>query len=166
MAAEEPSATLERRVKVAFLYRFAGYVEWPVDAFASPKDPIVLGIAGDEVMADELEVAVAGREVAGRPLRVRRLGAGVAFERCCHVLFIDRSVAPADSQAMLAHAEGRPVLTVTELDAGAPRGSIINFARGTDRIRFDISLAAAERNRLSLRSQLLVVARNVTPKAP
>jgi hypothetical protein len=38
---------------------------------------------------------------------------------------------------------------------------VINFLEADDRIRFDISRAAAERNGLQLRSQLLAVARQV-----
>jgi len=53
------------------------------------------------------------------------------------------------------------VLTVTEAATEHPKGSIINFLAAEDRIRFDISREAAERNGLQLRSQLLGVARQV-----
>ena len=62
---------------------------------------------------------------------------------------------------MLAHAQGRPVLTVTETATEHPKGSIINFLAVDERVRFDISREAAERNGLQLRSQLLGVARQV-----
>jgi len=62
---------------------------------------------------------------------------------------------------LLAGAQGHPVLTVTEVDAQHPKGSVINFLASEDRIRFDISREAAERNGLQLGSQLLRVARQV-----
>jgi len=47
---------------------------------------------------------------------------------------------------------------VTESEDQQPAGSVINFLAGGDRVRFDISRAAAERNGLRLRSPLLAVA--------
>lgn len=43
-----------------------------------------------------------------------------------------------------------------------PKDSVINFLALEDRVRFDISREAAERNGLHLRSQLLAVARQVS----
>ena len=54
------------------------------------------------------------------------------------------------------------MLTVTEAETAHPEGSVINFAVADERVRFDISRAAAERNALQLRSQLLAVARHVS----
>jgi hypothetical protein len=62
---------------------------------------------------------------------------------------------------MLANARGHPVITVTNVEVQHPKGSIINFLVTDDRIRFDISREAAERNGLQLRSQLLSVAHQV-----
>ncbi len=56
------------------------------------------------------------------------------------------------------------MLTVTERESEHPRGSVINFVPADDRVRFDISREAAEKNNLQLRSQLLGVARQVRPQ--
>jgi hypothetical protein len=160
-AAEEPVRVVQERVKAAFLYKFAAYVEWPADTFLDPGSPIVIGVAGADGLASELEQAVVGRQIGARPLEVRRLGRGESASDCCQILFVGASHERGRAAQLLAHAQGRPVLTVTDAVTEHPKGSIINFLAAEDRIRFDISREAAERNGLQLRSQLLGVARQV-----
>jgi hypothetical protein len=162
-AAEEPALAMQERVKAAFLYKFAGYVEWPPRAFAEAASPIVIGVAGADAIAHELERAAVGRTVAGRGVQVRRLARGEKAEACCQILFIAERER-ARSPDLLAQAQGKPVLVVTEAEAEHPKGSIINFVPADNRVRFDISREAAERNGLQLRSQLLSVARQVSPQ--
>jgi hypothetical protein len=158
--AEEPALAVQQRIKAAFLYKFAAYVEWPQSVFPAPESPLVIGVAGSEPLARELERAVAGRKVAGRAVQVRRLARLEAAGDCCQILFIGGGEGGA-AKDLLARAEGHPVLTVTDGDKEHPRGSVINFLAAEDRVRFDISREAAERNGLQLSSQLLGVARQV-----
>jgi uncharacterized protein DUF4154 len=155
-AAEAPARAVQQRIKAAFLYKFAAYVEWPAKAFAQPQSPIVIGVAGDDQVAAELGAVVTGRQVDGRAVEVRRLDDDEPVGDCCQILFV-ASDSPR-AQDLLAAARGRPVLTVTEFDDQQPAGSVINFLAGGDRVRFDISRAAAEHNGLHLRSPLLAVA--------
>ena len=156
--AEPPDTALQQRIKAAFLTKFPAYVEWPASAFRQPQSPLVIGVAGAEPVAHELEQAAAGRTVTGRPLVVHRLTAGERANDCCHVVFVGADNGPERTADLVAQARGKPVLTVTDTE-NPPPGSVINFRVEDDRVRFDISRAAAERNRLQLRSQLLAVAR-------
>ena len=161
-AADEPAAAMQQRIKAAFLYKFVAYVEWPPKTFADPDSPIVIGVAGADEVAQELERAVAGRTAGGRPIQVLKLDREANVVVCCHVLFVgDRE--RSSVAEMLANARGHPVLTVTDLEGDHPRESVINFLTVEDRVRFDINRKAAERNGLQLRSQLLGVARRVAP---
>jgi len=96
--------------------------------------------------------------VAGRPVEVRRLARGEAPEGI-HALFVSRSMAP-QLPALLAALQGRPVLTVTELDPGGPTG-MINFVVADDKVRFDILLPPATHSGLKISVRLLGVARRV-----
>jgi hypothetical protein len=145
-------------VKAAFLYKFAGYVEWP--AFATAADaPITIGVAGADPFAAELAEITRDRTVAGRPIEVRRVGANDSFEGL-HILFIGNQ-ARAGERGLLATARSRPILTVTESAGAIADGSIINFTQVEDRVRFEISLYAAEQSMLKLNSRLLAVADSV-----
>jgi hypothetical protein len=66
---------------------------------------------------------------------------------------------------VLAAVRDRPVLTVTDGVQGAADGAIINFVVVDDKVRFDVSLAAAGRAGLRISARLLTVARTVGEKA-
>lgn len=142
-------------VKAAFLYKFAGYVEWPYSA-TSPDAPITIGVAGADPFAAELTEVTRGRTVAGRPINVRRVGADDSFDGL-QVLFIGNQARAAE-RGLLASARNLPILTVTESAGAFAEGSIINFTQNNDRVRFEISLHAAEQSMLKLNSRLLAVA--------
>lgn len=153
-----PSPVPEQSVKAAYLYKFAGYVEWPEDRFPTPDAPIRIGVAGAADLAAELAGVTRNRSIGGRPIEVSRVtGAGAL--RGLDVLFVGSGEAQAD--LLLAAAEGEPILTVTEAAGEPPPGSIVNFVVDQASVRFEISLFAANRSRLKLSSRLLAVARRV-----
>lgn len=157
-AQDSPSA-LERRVKAAFLYKFAGYVEWPAGSFQRADEPVTIGVAGDDQLAGEVAQLVAGRSVDGRPLSVRR----VTFPEPAggvQILFIARSEAGRMGQLIRA-LPSRPMLIVSESDGALDQGSIINLLILDGRVRFEISLDAAEKRGVRLSSRLLALAQRV-----
>lgn len=151
-------AARESVVKAAFLYKFGSFVDWPAGSFKSPQEPMVIGVLGDEVVAEELEQLSAGRNVEGRPLRVRTLRDGEA-PGPVHILFIG-SMRPSRLRDLLAATPG-PVLVVTQQEGALAAGSVINFVADGARVRFDASVASAEARGLRLSARLLAVARNV-----
>lgn len=158
-AAEDPES-LELRVKAAFLYKFAGYVEWPPKSFAGPETPVTIGVIGAEPLATELTQAVTGRTVNDRPVTVRRLKAGESLAGI-HVLFVGRAE-NARLDQLAQSAQPRSILTVTESAGALERGSVINFVLTGGRVRFEIALDSAEKSGLKLSSRLLGVAQQVT----
>lgn len=156
-AAEESPQNLEQQVKAAFLFKFSGYVEWPQDAFAEPGSPLVIGVAGDDSLAQELGRVVANRTMNGRAVVVRQVRGGDDLAGI-QMLFVGRS-----QIARLAElsAHPRPVLTVTDIAKGLEQGSVINFVTAGNRVRFEVSLDAAKRNTLKIGAPLLSVAMRV-----
>ena len=149
----------EAAVKAAFLYKFAGYIEWPGAAFAAPDSPLVIGtLAGDDV-ATELEAAVANRQVNGRRLLVRRLREGEPPQGV-HILFIGKR--EPNQRAALRAAQQHAALAVTETSLDA--GGAINFIVADERVAFEVSLEAAERVGHKISSRMLAVARRVVQK--
>jgi hypothetical protein len=69
VAAQRSDAT-EASVKAAFIFKFAGYVEWAPNAFATAAEPLLIGVTGADDVASELERIVPGRNVAGHPVVV------------------------------------------------------------------------------------------------
>jgi hypothetical protein len=157
-ARAQGGAPRESAVKAAFLYKFGSFAEWPAATFKSPQEPLVIGVLGDEAVAEELEQLAAGRSVEGRPLRIRTLRDGEA-PGPVHILFIG-TMRPQRLRDLLAATPG-PVLVVTQQDGALAAGSVINFVADGARVRFDASPASAEARDLKLSARLLAVARNI-----
>lgn len=154
VGADAPAANgVERGVKAAFLYKFLGYVEYPQDT-----GPLVVGVLGADDIGAELARITTGRNVGGRAVTVRVLRDGDGLTGL-HMLFVGAD-APRGA-ALLRAAEQQGVLTVTESDNGLQQGSVINFRLVEERVRFEVSLPAAEKNGLKLSSRLLSVAYHV-----
>jgi hypothetical protein len=162
-AVEDPSL-LEQRVKAAFLYQFASYVEWPGQAFAQADTPVTIAVMGAQTLAAELKQLVTGRTVGGRPVAVKQVRPGDPLAGV-HILFIGN--AESGRLAQLAQApKPRPMLTVTESDGALSQGSMINFVIVERRVRFEVGLDSAEKNGLRLSSRLLAVAQQVKTGTP
>ena len=144
--------------------KFAGYVEWPAEAFRRADAPVTIAVAGDDELAAELAQAVAGRTVNGRPLLVRRLK-GVESLADADLLFVGRAEIARLPQ-WVKMARSRPILIVTEVPGALNHGSMINFLVIQERVRFEISLDEAEKRGLRLSSRLLAVAQNVRKATP
>lgn len=142
---------LERSVKAAFLYKFLGYMEFPAD----PGPSLVVGVLGADEVAAELAQITSGRNVGNRSISVRKLADGDALSGL-NLLFIGGD--GALPEAALRAAEKNGTVTVTERDNGLQNGSVINFRLVDDRVRFEVSLPAAERCNVRLSSRLLSVA--------
>jgi YfiR/HmsC-like len=150
---------LEQRIKAVFLYKFAGYVDWPEGSFPATDTPITIGVMGSEPVAQELAQAIAGRTVNERPLVVRSVKPGDSLAGL-HVLFMGKSE-NGRLAALLPQARSLGILSVTETEGALAQGSVINFVMAERKLRFEISLESAERNRLKLSARLLVVAQQV-----
>ena len=162
--AQEDVATLERRIKAAFIFKFAGYVEWPENSFAQPGSPFTVAVIGDDELAAELVQVSTGRVVEGRPLVVRKTR-GVESALDAHMVFIGRAeIARLPQLAKLARA--RPVLILSDSPGALSQGSMINFTVAEQRVKFEIFLEEAERHALKLSSRLLAVAVNVRRSVP
>lgn len=155
---------MERKIKAAFLYKFLDYTEFPAAAFADAAAPLVIGVLAADDVAEELGRIVARRNVQSRTVAVRTLrdnemASGV------HLLFVGGSDA-ARVRGVLKALPSAPLLLVTEAENGLQQGSVINFKVVDERVRFDVSLEAADKNGIKLSSRLLTVASHVHKGAP
>ncbi len=157
--ARAQSPPTEYEIKAAFLYNFAKFVEWPADAFADPRAPIVLGIVGEDPFGSSLDTLVSGKAVNGRGLVIKRLKPGSDL-RNCNILFISSSEKKHLAQ-ILASVNGASVLTVGEMDRFIQSGGAVNLLLEENKVRFEINLVVAARARLKISSKLLALARSV-----
>lgn len=152
----------EHRVKAVFLYNFAQFVEWPDSAFTGPKEPLVVGILGDDPFQDFLDDVVKGESVKGHPIVVKR------FKRLedikeCHVLFIGANEA-ARLDGQVGELKARRILTVGESQDFIDHGGMVCFVNEGGKVRLKINLGAVQGADLNVSSKLLRLADTSGPR--
>lgn len=145
--------TSEYDLKAAFLFHFAQFVEWPVEALPNKNTPLTIGILGGDPFGKTLDAMVANEAVRGHKLVVRRFRE-VGETDSCQILFISSS---EDGRLgpILSHLKGRSILTVGEGKGFAQRSGIVGFILSDRRLRLAVNLAAANASRLTISSKLL-----------
>jgi len=146
----------EYQLKAVFLFNFSQFVEWPAAAFDSPSAPLIIGVEGPNPFGRYLAETVKGESIAGRPVVVRYF-ASKADIRPCHILFINKK----DSREVISLIQGKSVLTVGDNENFTTSGGIIQFFTEQNKIRFQISPAAARAANLNISSKLLRLAKIV-----
>lgn len=157
-ATVEPTFS-EYKVKAAFIFNFAKYVEWPAAAFDDLSSPIVIGVNAESPLFGELESLVRDRRIGGRNLVVRACN-GLAAAKSVHILFVNTSDELRLSSALL-ELESHAILTVGESARFTENGGVIGFVEESEKLHFKINLREAQRAHLKVSSQLLKLAISV-----
>ena len=152
MAEEATFTNDERILKVAFLYNFSLYSEWP----APPVAGLVLCVLGRDQLGPALD-ALASRQVNGKPLLLRRIDVR-ADVTACHMLYI-AAAADIQTATIALDLQRKPILSVSD-DANA-EVAMIHLGREGNRLVFDVDNTRARAAGLVLSSKLLRLARSV-----
>lgn len=152
-AGASAQAPVESAVKAAYIYRFLEYVTWPGESSTAPGVPIIIGVTRENDVARELRRIAHDRTVQDR--RIVVVTARQNIEAPVHVLYVPE----ADIAKFLKGASGqRPTLIVTDTADGLEHGATINLVQSGGRIRFEVSIEAAQRAGLAISSRLLALA--------
>jgi hypothetical protein len=149
---------IEYPAKLAFLYNFAKFIEWPVASYRFSGAPFVLCIAGRDPFRPDDESELRTRTVLGHPIQIRRL---TGTSGVCNIAFIPLTERDQADNILRAF-RGSSTLTVGEIQGFAARGGIINLTVERNRLSFEINQQAAERAGLKISSKLLGLAKIVT----
>jgi len=153
------AAATEHEIKAAFLFKFLGYAQLPRAAAGDQNAPITVALINADDVADDLVRMSAGRTVDNHTVEVRRITENDSLAGI-QVLFIggaDR----APLSRLLKAAQQRSILSITEAEDALDQGSVINFKTVDGKVRFEVSLDAAEKSGVRLSSRLMAVALNV-----
>jgi hypothetical protein len=147
----DAAALSDTQVKAAFLFNFTLFVHWP----DSRDGPLVIGIAGDDALAETVARTVHGRMANARALQTRRISIGDDPTGCAMV-FIG-AMRPHDAAELIQRVRG-PVLTVGETGQFLRDGGMVRFFVENDKLRFQINQKSAEAAGLKLSSHILTLA--------
>ncbi len=149
--AEQPS---EYRLKVAFLYNFSAYTEWP----SLPDQVLNLCIYGEDPFGENLQ-HLQHKKAHEHEIVVRHIR-NTEDLPSCQIVFITRS-GIGNLSDIISQLDGMPILTIADSPGASQQGVMLNMAIKEGKVSFEANLAIAKRSRLKLSSQLLRFATEV-----
>ncbi len=151
----------EYKVKAAFFYHFARFIEWPSERFLSDEDPFRICIVGENPFQGALRKTLSGKTVHGRPFRLLQSPDDAVLTQC-HVVFIGEGSADR-SKRITDAVHGQGVLTIGESADFIRQGGIVRLFLADNKVRFGINPQAAQRANLEISSKLLRLAKIESP---
>jgi len=148
----ESSTPQEYKVKAAFIYNFAKFIEWPEKSFAKDYNAFELCIIGKDPFGDAIKT-IEGKTVKEKELMVKRIKM-IEDIGSCSMLFISESEENGLSH-ILENIKHKHILSVADMEGFAHRGGIINFIMTGKNVRFEINVNAAQLAELQISSKLL-----------
>ncbi len=155
--AEPDNKPTQYEVEAAYLFNFGKFVGWP--AAAQGDSSFLICVLGDDPFGDVLDRALVSETLRGRPVQDKRI-ARPQDATGCSILYISSSESGRLNK-ILSVIQGAPVLTVSDIPDFVQQGGMIQFVLRDGRVRFEVNLTPAQRNGLSMSSELLKVAVDV-----
>lgn len=152
--ARPADAPSEYRLKAAFLFNFAQFIEWPVDVGGT----LNLCVYGHDPFGNEID-ALAGKAAGRRVIALQRRAQGATLTDCQIVFVASSAIGSLDHVIDTLH--GAPVLTVADSPGAARLGAVLNMIVVQDRVRFEANNQAARSARLRINPKLLRLATEV-----
>jgi hypothetical protein len=144
-------------VQASYIYNIAKLVDWKDAALKDGNFKI--GVIGSTNLYQELIKKYAAKSIGKQPIEVLKLPRSADVETC-HILFVGQ----ADLELMPAlykRFKGLPTLLVTEYQGALEDGSVVNFVRVKNTLKYEISLVNAEQHKLEVGTTLINLAHNV-----
>ncbi len=167
----DETANLEYQIKAAFLYNFLKFVEWPKSKTREEDKPIIIGIIGKDVFQGAFE-NLKDKTIEGKKVVIKQYKGISELDnssqkhpqietiRKSHMLFI----CPSEKNYMriiLESVKEQGILTVADTKGFLEAGGIINLMMEEKKVRFEINMIAAKQSGITIRSQLLRLAKKV-----
>lgn len=149
--AEQPT---EYRLKVAFLYNFIAYTEWP----NQQNSNLNFCIYGEDPFGEHLQ-HLRSKKSNEQEILIRHTK-NIEDLSVCQIVFISRSVIH-NLNAILNQLSEKPILTISDSPNASLQGVVINMSIKAGKVTFEANIASAKRNGLKLSSQLLRFASEV-----
>lgn len=144
-------------VQASYIYNIAKLVDWKDPALKNGNFKV--GVIGNTNLYQELIKKYATKSIGKQPIEVLKLPRSADVE-ACHMLFVgqaDLDLMPA----LYKRFKGRPTLLVTEYQGALEDGSVVNFVRVENTLKYEISLVNAEQHKLEVGTTLINLAHSV-----
>jgi len=139
----------QHEIHAAMVYNFIKYIQWPNEG--EPGD-FVLGVVGDDKIFATLKQWYEGKAKGSKKFVVRKLEAASEAGEC-QAVYIGSSKNKSFDDVKTAVA-GKSVLTITDGNGMAAKGSCINFRVIDGKLKFELNQSAVVGANLKVSGQL------------
>ena len=152
-----------KKVKIAYLYNFSRYIDWPTVAFSQSDAPFVVGVLGDDPFGSKLDKLAKKKFGGERPIVIRRFASWEEYE-ACHVLFIPSGAGADLGSRAIEGTRDLPLLLVSDVGSTTELSPPIRLYLDADvTIGFEVNLTETRQRKLKIDAKLLKLARVVDP---
>lgn len=154
--AEDAPRFGEAKVKAAFVFSFARYIDWPPQCFDPPDAPFVIGVTSRSAVYEELQAIVSTRTHLGRAISLREIHTAGDMSGV-QLLFVERG----NEKLWLTELPGLAsagVVTIGESDRFRESGGMFTLHERDQRLRFMVNRDATGKSLVKVSSQLLKLA--------
>lgn len=152
----QADANQEYKVKAAFLYNAAKFVDWPTDTMAGGSFAVC--VLGDDPFGPLLDEFTT-RPLKGKRVVVRRFNS-LDKLRECQLVFIT-ATERRRLGAVFGVLRDLPVLTVSDMDGFVRSGGMIEMSMDKGKLTFDVNHRQNRRQGLKISAQMLKLAREI-----
>lgn len=165
-ADEQDEATIQYKIKIAFLYNFLKFVDWPGDNAPKKTNSATICIIGDRQFSNYFRELQSSHK---QDLAITINDTVTAKDiPSCNILYIGHDEED-NAATLLSYAKGHPVLSISEARDFADNGGIIEMVRvgksvglfSKDKLNLRINLKTAEADNLNIDARLLQIASGV-----
>jgi hypothetical protein len=150
----EDAAAGNAKLKVMFMYNFTKMVKWP-DEYNDGN--FIIGVYGTYApLLVELNKMANVKTVGSQKFEIKPLSS-IEPTGKYHILFVSNDKLSQFSE-ITAKLKGKGTLLITENAGMMKRGSIINFVVVDNKIKFELSKANAEKQKLKIGHELEALA--------
>lgn len=158
-AAVEPDDPVQRaaRIKAAYLFQLLGYVDWPDETFPAADSPIKVGVYGESPITSVLSVIAKTKQAKGR--RILLIPVQTPEDvASCQLLFVSSDAMAAVKSGDIEISPTAAMLVVGEDREFFAHGAVVNLVLVENKVRLQLSLAAARVRQLRVSSKLSNIA--------
>lgn len=143
-------------LKIAFVYNFSKYINWP-DAALTAAEDFTFCVAGNAFLINKFNM-LAGQITHQKSIRIVPMQASDKPIQECHVLYVSSDY-QTDTGQLLASLGDEPLLTVSDSKGFSENGGMVELMEVDNTITFRINNTQALAKNLQISSRLLRLAR-------
>jgi len=150
----------EISIKSAFMLKMTHFINWPEGSKVREENKSIFRLClehGHELSSTLTQWAKTGK-IKNKTVEIKYISTVSATADSCDILYITKKKFLHD---FVAHSKDIDILTISDLAGGASSGSIINFIKIDDKVRFEINLEKGENSGFKFSPRLLRLAKIV-----